>query len=533
MTIARLAAAQFATNCDVADNLATTLRMIDAASRETPDVVVLPEFCNHLSVYDSFEHAHSVAIDLDGEWVDRIGAAAARHRMWVQVNCTVRRGASRITNTNLLFDRNGRLRAANDKTVLMGAEGIHLSPADDAAELVVADIGGRDVVVGTYACMDGVVPEVPRSLAVRGARLLLNSLNSFALDEASTHIPVRAAENRAWLVACCKIGPLLPPDRLAEFSENMGVPGSMLRGAGESQIVRPDGVVVAKGPRDEECVVCADADLSLSGLPRPDGTNLLAERRPRIYAPLFAPTPADDDHPRAESLRVAAARSIDDVHAAIADGARLVVTTELGDVDALARATRDADVVIVTSTRFDSSAGATHCGIVIDRNGVVHHQRQLHRTNRHPWVESLGDELITVDMPWGRLAMIVGDDILYPEIARLAALRHCDVIAVPWSTGGESWDLSLCLPERSAENRVCLVATGPSSVVIDLPPDFTLWAPERTRPFDGTINQPDVFSDENKMVVDIHPVRSLNRRISRNTDLVDGRPWQLCGALVE
>jgi hypothetical protein len=129
--------------------------------------------------------------------------------------------------------------------------------------------------------------------------------------------------------------------------------------------------------------------------------------------------------------------------------------------------------------------------------------------------------------------MIVGDDILYPEIARLAALRHCDVIAVPWSTGGESWDLSLCLPERSAENRVCLVATGPSSVVIDLPPDFTLWAPERTRPFDGTINQPDVFSDENKMVVDIHPVRSLNRRISRNTDLVDGRPWQLCGALVE
>ena len=88
-----------------------------------------------------------------------------------------------------------------------------------------------DVVIGTYACMDGVVPEVPRSLAVRGARLLLNSLNSFALDEASTHIPVRAAENRAWLVACCKIGPLLPPDRLAEFSANMGVPGSMLRGA--------------------------------------------------------------------------------------------------------------------------------------------------------------------------------------------------------------------------------------------------------------------------------------------------------------
>ena len=41
----------------------------------------------------------------------------------------------------------------------------------------------------------------------------------------------------------------------------MGVPGDMLAGAGESQIVAPDGTVVARGPREGEAVVTADIDL--------------------------------------------------------------------------------------------------------------------------------------------------------------------------------------------------------------------------------------------------------------------------------
>lgn len=534
--IIRLAAAQHATGCDVEQNLDTTLRMIDLAARDRPDVLVLPEFGNHLSVYESFEHAHEVAIDIDGRWVERVGAAAGKHGFWVQTNCTVRRAADRITNTNLLFDPRGQLRAANDKTVLMGAEGIHLSPAERAADLVVAEIDGEMLTIGTYACMDGVVPEVPRTLAVRGARLLLNSLNSFALDEASIHIPVRAAENRAWLVACCKIGPLLPPERLAEFSSAMGVPEHMLRGAGESQIVRPDGVVVAKAGRDEEQVVVADADLSMVGLRRPDGTDVRTGRRPSVYRPLAEPTPAQDDHARADEVSVAAGPPTD-LTRMIESGARLVVLPELAlDDDAVADVVSmlaGRDCLVVSSRRHHGPHGTSHCGIAIDATGVVAHSPQIHRVGRHSWVEHLGDAVITVDRPWGRVAIVVGDDVLYPEVPRLAALASADVIAVPWAGGGEPWDVELCLPERAAENRVNLVAAGPAAMIIDLPPDFTLWAPERTRPFDGTINLPDVIADPSLAIGIVHPVRSLNRRISRNTDLVDGRPWRLCESLVE
>jgi deaminated glutathione amidase len=562
----RVAAAQFATGTDRADNLSTALRMIDQAAGEMgavdhPRLVVLPEFCNHLSVYESAEHCFEVAIDLDPQaddgWVSAVSEAARRRAMWVQVNCTVRRPTTdeplRTTNTNLLFDPSGALVAASDKTVLMGAEGIFLSPARAESTLVTAADG---TCIGHYACMDGVVPEVPRSVAVRGAQLMLNSLNSFALDEAELHIPVRAAENRVWVVACCKVGALLPADKVAEFSAAMGVPGDMLCGAGESQIVAPDGSVVARAPRVGEAVVWADIDLSTAGMPRPDGTDVRAARRPELYGPLAEATPTLDDHPRAAHVAVAAVRRLDDVADALATGAELVVLPELaggagpadiGDpvdadrlashptIAALIEALVDSTAVAVTSCRIADA----HVGVIVGADGVIATQAQLHRVARYPWAVRHGISLVTVDMAWGRLAVVVGDDIVYPELARLAALQSVDVLAVPFS-GQEPWETGFGIVERAAENRLCVVAAnaapGGDSLIVSLPPDFTLWAPSRERTFDGTINRPDVtrgvFGEGASVVRGvIHPARTVNRQISRNTNLVDGRPWQLCGPL--
>ena len=374
----------------------------------------------------------------------------------------------------------------------MGAEGDHLSAADAPPVLVSSPFG----TIGSYACMDGIVPEVPRSIVAGGARLLLNSLNSFALDEAALHIPVRAAENRAWLVACCKVGPLLPPEKTSMFSEMMGVPADMLDGAGESQIVAPDGTVVAQAPRRGEAVVAADIDLDRGGQARPDGTDPWLVRRPSLYGPLAAPTPMLDEHRRAEALEVAATDEAAQVPALARSGAQLIVLPELAvgmsDLDAISSALEGTDSLVVTSVRD----GDAHVGVAVGADGVVSRQVQLHDVARHAWATQLGDELVTVDLDWGRLAIVVGDDLIHPEVARLAALRSADVIAVPTAVQ-ELWESDLCAIERAAENRVCVVMATPrdspgTSLVADLPPDFTLWATSRERPFDGTINTPDV-----------------------------------------
>ncbi len=75
MSIVRVAAVQFAVTEDV-DGQPGHLPADDRTRRprEGAEVVVLPEFCNHVSWYDDREHARRMAVTLDGPFV----AALAR-----------------------------------------------------------------------------------------------------------------------------------------------------------------------------------------------------------------------------------------------------------------------------------------------------------------------------------------------------------------------------------------------------------------------------------------------------------------------
>ena len=209
-----------------------------------------------------------------------MAATAARRRIHLVVNVTVHRKRGRVTDTSFLFDPKGQLRASADKQVLIGHENDFFARAEAASPVVETAIGR----IGLYACMDGVICETPRALALGGAQLLCNSLNSFALDEASLHVPVRAAENRVFVVAANKVGLLVPAAAVDGVVQATGIPARFLHGAGESQIVAPDGTVLAKGPVEGEAVVMAELDLrQADDKRRPDGSDRFLARRPSLY----------------------------------------------------------------------------------------------------------------------------------------------------------------------------------------------------------------------------------------------------------
>lgn len=579
----KVAAAQCEVGTDVAANIATLVRMVTEAAGRGAELVVLPEFGNHLSVYESADHAWDVAVDLTDPgdaFVVALAGVARSTGAWVVANATVKRAASkgdqppRITVTQLLFSPEEGLLAHGDKQVLMGAERIHLSGSDETTEVVDTPVGR----IGLYCCMDGVVNEPARALAVDGADILCNSLNSFALDEASLHVPVRAAENGVWVVACCKVGPLLPPERVGEFAGALGVPESTFTGAGESQIVSPDGSVVVIGPADGEAIIMAEVDLSASQARcRPDGTDLLSLRRPEVYGPVAAdvePLPATG----AETVDTVTVQSgtgdIDAlalaVGSAAGDGADVIVLPELPTevdgtvgnaadaslaglalIQALEAALDGTDALVVTSVveadRADGPAGPgtgdaaySHAGVVVSADGVVLHQPALHSPLRHAgWQTVLGDRQKVLVSPFGRLSVLVGDDVLVPEAARLAVLGGAEVVAVPFSTA-EAADLSLILPERAAENRVCLIAAsrpGPSGASGCFePPANPVWSrPDRPAPFDRTINDPDRHVGDPAsaaVAVTLHPSRTTEKLVTTDTDLVFGRRPELRGPLV-
>jgi len=554
----KVAVAQCAIGADLDANLATCLRMLDQAAQGKPDLVVLPEFCNHLSWYQDQEHCYQVSLDVEGAWLQAIADKAREIGAFVVINCTLRREHPTCTGTSLLFSHEGELLGTNDKQVLIGHENDFLLRAQAPGPIVETSFGR----IGLYACMDGVINETPRCLALRGGQLLCNSLNSFAADEGSLHIPVRAAENKVFVAAANKIGPLIPAEIVEPVSAETGIPVKFLMGAGESQIVAPDGEVLACASLDQEEVVFAEIDLEQADFKRrPDGTDIVSARRPELYRAL-AQNPAGqgtsysgDEQAQAALLQLSGTGPDvlpevgEQIAAAFAGGAQLLVLPPLfflagQQVDDPVAAREDSMAVadFLAASCGEGQYVATSmvlnqpeqlCAVLIGASGICLQQGQLHATERHRWSQ-LANQLETFDCGFSRVALLTSDDACYPEAFRLAALAGADTVIVP-AQPLERWELDTGLLERSAENRVnLLVAVQPSalgcSMATSLTRDFTVLTPWQEREFDGLLSQPPVFVAEAAPGIthlEIHPRFAENKVVSRGTDLLAGRPWQL------
>jgi len=559
----RVAAAQFAVGLDLEANLAACLRALDGAAQGGAELVVLPEFCNHLSWYDDAAHCYRVSLDLDGPFLAAIAKRARQIGAYVVVNCTLRRGGDAASGSSLMFSPAGKLLGVSDKQVLMGHENDFLRRAEAAGPLLQA--GGARVAM--YSCMDGVISETPRCLALRGAQVLCNSLNSFAFDEASLHVPVRAAENRVFVVAANKVGPLVPEALVDAISESTGIPAPFLDGAGESQVVAPNGEVLARAQRRGEQVVFADiSPARAEDKRRPGGSDIFAARRPELYGAI-----ADNPAAQAEgagrgaavveaaaiSLRCAGVEAIAEARQRCAEafgaGVQLAVLPELfcfeqARVEDAAEAARRSEQAVaalaescgahgfaVASLVQRRGAAFRHAALLIGGGGVLAAQPQLHRCARHPWAEP-GDEVALHDLPFGRVGMVAGEDSIYPETFRLLALAGAEIAAASLNVE-EDWELRLGLVERAAENRLNLVAASRpesgGSLSAALVEDFTLMTPWKEREFDGRISQPEVQRGPGPgaLRAQLRPAAAANKLLSHRTHLLRDRPWPLLAAL--
>jgi nitrilase len=528
----RAAAAQFHVGADVDKNLKSCLRALDSAAKEKPHIVVLPEFCNHLSWYDDQDHCRRVSVEMDGPFLKAIAEKAREIGAHVVVNVTLNRSATITSGTSVLFGPDGRVLATNDKQVLIGHENDFLAKASQAGPITATDLGN----IGLYACMDGVINETPRSLALRGADILLNSLNSFASDEGSLHIPVRAAENKVFVVAANKVGPLVPEEMVEGISAATGIPVHFLDGAGESQIVAPDGTVLASAPIRGEAVVFAQFDPKLArNKRRSDGTDIIKARRPELYAAL-AQDPAGQplppfNGPAEVSAALIHANTLDEALAlgsqAFARGARLIAFAPLAGLTAQAVA---ALCPVGCYAGFMVENGDT---VLVNRDGVVLAQAPIHATGRYG--ASRADGFGSIETPLGRIALVAGDDGIFPEAFRLLAMTGAEIAIAP-VTPLEPWELRTGLLERSAENRVNLLAPAAGAQMgfaTGLQEEFTILTEWKTRPFDGLLSQPILTRATAPLTLTtLYPGSASNKVVSRNTDLLAGRPWALSGALV-
>lgn len=147
---------------DIAANLATLESVI--ARHAGAELLVFPEL--YLSGYN-METVGGLAVDLEGSAVGRVRAAAAAAQTSVVLGLA-ERTVGRPANTAVAIDSTGAIAGCYRKTHLFGSEqdaftvGTQLEPVA---------LGGRTV--GLMICFDVEFPEVARTLAARGAELLI------------------------------------------------------------------------------------------------------------------------------------------------------------------------------------------------------------------------------------------------------------------------------------------------------------------------------------------------------------------------
>ncbi len=543
----RVAVSQFATSLNVQENLATCIRMINEAAVCEPSLIVLPEFCNTEFCntlfyneqlcnaqpwYADHNEAWDQALSTEGPFLQTIAEQAKKHDCYIVINVTLRRdllrdlssnkqdGAikSNISVTSCLFSPLGKLIHQADKQVLTRHEKDFFSSANKAQDIVTTPFGKLGLLTGN----DSMTFAVSRDLAMQGTQLLCHSINSFALDHSNLHGPARACENKVFLATANKVGSLITPKKILQdksvlCSAQDDIPQAYFIGVGQSQIVSPTGKVLAKITNNEEGFVFADIDLAEVGMEsnnkrRPDGTDLIKQRRPELYqaqtALINIPLPIkqvpqpDDKHIQESKVPVTAnvaifatyksnETAIEDVcyyiENNLSDIIQLPELFFLADKTLLNNPEHLATVACLSQQLINEISAVLrpfqyvctslviegkHQAVLISEHGLFAIQQQLHFCQRYQWT-ALGDEVNIIELPLEQgninVAMLTADDANIPEIVKVAALSDIHVLLVPFDIQ-EPCEVEYSLLARAVENRICLVAASrEKSFAIDLP----------------------------------------------------------------
>ncbi|MBA3460289.1 MAG: GNAT family N-acetyltransferase [Deltaproteobacteria bacterium] len=99
------------------------------------------------------------------------------------------------------------------------------------------------------------------------------------------------------------------------------------------------------------------------------------------------------------------------------------------------------------------------------RDGSIEKQYKLHvsPSELRWWGVSPGDDVRVFDTDRGKIAILIGDDIVFPELARIATGKGANLLFVPFNTDIRSGYMRIrsCAAARCIENGLYAVLAGP------------------------------------------------------------------------
>jgi predicted amidohydrolase len=243
-------------------NLESALAMMEPLAA---DLYLLPELC--FSGY-TFARREEVAATAEpagaGEAFTALAEFARRRNAYVCWGFPERAG-ERFYNSASVVGPEGHV-GTYRKLHLFSRETLFFSPGDAPAPVFDLPIGR----IGLMICFDWYFPEMARSLALRGAELVLQPAN-LVLPHCPQAMITRSLENRVFTATCDRVGVETNGETTHRF-------------IGSSQVVTPRGEILVRLGREHEEGAVAEFDLAAARSKKLGEYNdLFGDRKPALY----------------------------------------------------------------------------------------------------------------------------------------------------------------------------------------------------------------------------------------------------------
>ena len=244
---------------------------IEALSRASMDLVVLPELFNTGYQFISKEELASLAEEIPDGFTCKSMIDLARQKKMHIVFGMPERSSDRLYNSAVLVGPNGFI-GYYRKTHLFFEEKLLFDPGDTGFQ--VWDMGKARI--GLMICFDWLFPESARILALKGAQIICHPAN-LVLPYCQYAMPVRCLENRVFSITANRVG-----------TEQRGQKPPLTY-SGKSIIVDPMGKVLVQLGDTEVGTVSVEIDPEKANDKKiTEYNHVLDDRRPEMYAALVS-----------------------------------------------------------------------------------------------------------------------------------------------------------------------------------------------------------------------------------------------------
>lgn len=438
------------------ESLAHILAKIDEAAELNPQLIVVPE-CAYPSYYLGYSEIdlHN-AMDLVQEVIDSVKYKAMKYNTYIAFGLVIKE-KGKYFNRGILMDPNGDQVAHVNKSFMwhFDSDWFH---TENSQNIVETPFGKWGLII----CADGRMPELVRDLALKGVDLIVDLANLTStgkhkeqLTNAQSNfmLSTRALENNLWLV----------------MADKVGIEARTVTYSGRSCIISPTGNFIAEASPDLEEIIYADIDVT-------NRSGQIPSRRPDTYHSLTEPT---DSLPISKTYTQKVVPSNLVIQGSTVqffygnkveylNQAKFFIQTlenQLTDIIVLPQSSEaitphDIQTFITHEETivFYSIVDTNKINLVCVMKDSIKTYDKVHLTQEEQEKYQPGDHYKVIETPKGNIGVMLGEDGLFPEVARILTFQGADCIV--WINELDPNIQEKVSRTRAAENKIFLITSS-------------------------------------------------------------------------